>query len=536
MPTQETAGQPEGPASANLNGLRGTSLAALLRRHWLLAILLAAGLALRVLAQIAYRPALLYIDSIKYLYGAYPGNDPPGYLLVLKPFLTVGNLDVVAAVQHLLGLGMAVALYLLMRRRGVPRWLAALANAPILLDGYQLQMEQTIMPDTLFEALIVTGLAILLWQPHPKRWMIVAAGFALGASAPVRQIGEILILPAVIYLLVVIPGWRAKLTNAATICAAFALPILAVSYRDYVAIKHFALAPYAQSTIYGRAAAAADCQTLRLPAYEQSLCPTRREQAVGPDRLDHGALSPIKSYKPPPGLHGYMIASDFSRRVIAQQPLGVLRAVARDAVKMFALQRVQATGDTPISRWQFQAAYPSYPPYIAFQRGRLRFAETTPSGRLKVLGRGQPFGGGPPVVVRPVASFLRVYQLGGGYAPGPLLLLAAVAGLLGSLGLLRRRGTLTQRETAAACLVNVLAAAGVLLGSDIFEFSWRYQLPALVTLVPAGALGTTVVIGFLTARRGQPAGPPVSPQPVRAAPMLSDEHSGLQAKDGASAG
>src|SRR5713226_3383419 len=465
MPTQETAGQPEGPASANLNGLRGTSLAALLRRHWLLAILLAAGLALRVLAQIAYRPALLYIDSIKYLYGAYPGNDPPGYLLVLKPFLTVGNLDVVAAVQHLLGLGMAVALYLLMRRRGVPRWLAALA--------------------------------ILLWQPHPKRWMIVAAGFALGASAPVRQIGEILILPAVIYLLVVIPGWRAKLTNAATICAAFALPILAVSYRDYVAIKHFALAPYAQSTIYGRAAAAADCQTLRLPAYEQSLCPTRREQAVGPDRLDHGALSPIKSYRPPPGLHGYMIASDFSRRVIAQQPLGVLRAVARDAVKMFALQRVQATGDTPISRWQFQAAYPSYPPYIAFQRGRLRFAETTPSGRLKVLGRGQPFGGGPPVVVRPVASFLRVYQLGGGYAPGPLLLLAAVAGLLGSLGLLRRRGTLTQRETAAACLVNVLAAAGVLLGSDIFEFSWRYQLPALVTLVPAGALGTTVVIGFL---------------------------------------
>src|SRR5216683_2268604 len=247
MPTQETAGQPEGPASANLNGLRGTSLAALLRRHWLLAILLAAGLALRVLAQIAYRPALLYIDSIKYLYGAYPGNDPPGYLLVLKPFLTVGNLDVVAAVQHLLGLGMAVALYLLMRRRGVPRWLAALANAPILLDGYQLQMEQTIMPDTLFEALIVTGLAILLWQPHPKRWMIVAAGFALGASAPVRQIGEILILPAVIYLLVVIPGWRAKLTNAATICAAFALPILAVSYRDYVAIKHFALAPSRRS-------------------------------------------------------------------------------------------------------------------------------------------------------------------------------------------------------------------------------------------------------------------------------------------------
>src|ERR1035438_5909389 len=113
-----------------------------------------AGLVMRVLAQIAYRPALLYIDSIKYLYIAL-GADPVGYRVLLKPLLTVGNLDLVAAVQHLLGLAMAVALYLLMRRRGVSRWLAALATAPILLDAYQLQIEQTIMPDTLFEALIV---------------------------------------------------------------------------------------------------------------------------------------------------------------------------------------------------------------------------------------------------------------------------------------------------------------------------------------------------------------------------------------------
>jgi hypothetical protein len=33
--------------------------------------------------------------------------------------------------------------------------------------------------------------------------------------------------------------------------------------------------------------------------------------------------------------------------------------------------------------------------------------------------------------------------------------------------------------------------------SDLFEFSWRYQLPALVTLVPAGALGIGVIIGSL---------------------------------------
>ena len=37
------------------------------------------------------------------------------------------------------------------------------------------------------------------------------------------------------------------------------------------------------------------------------------------------------------------------------------------------------------------------------------------------------------------------------------------------------------------------SGAFVLLASDLFEFSWRYQLPALVTLVPAGALGIAAV-------------------------------------------
>ena len=238
----------------------------MVRRNWLLAILLAAGLVLRVVTQLAYRPALLFIDSIKYLFGAYAGNDPPGYQLALKVFLRVGTLPMVVAVQHLLGLAMAVALYLILRRRGVPRWLAALATAPILLDAYQLQIEQSIMPDTAFEALIVAGLVCLLWQPRPRLWMVLAAGLALGASATVRQVGEIFILPALVYVLITVPGWRGKLIKAAALCAAFALPILVISFRNYVTIRHFSLAPYAAGTIYGRAAAAADCATLRLPS------------------------------------------------------------------------------------------------------------------------------------------------------------------------------------------------------------------------------------------------------------------------------
>ncbi|MGH3624222.1 MAG: hypothetical protein ACRDQ5_20950, partial [Sciscionella sp.] len=38
-----------------------------LRVHWMIAILVTAGLVLRVITQIAYQPALLYIDSYRYL-------------------------------------------------------------------------------------------------------------------------------------------------------------------------------------------------------------------------------------------------------------------------------------------------------------------------------------------------------------------------------------------------------------------------------------------------------------------------------------
>ncbi len=126
------------------------------------------GSTLRVITQLAYQPALLYIDSPKYLLSGLQKYDPQGYrVLMVEPLAWIGNLGVVAEYQHLLGLAMAVTIYVVLRRRNAPRWAAALATAPVLLDAYQLQMEQTIMPDVLFEALIVAGLAILAWKPRP---------------------------------------------------------------------------------------------------------------------------------------------------------------------------------------------------------------------------------------------------------------------------------------------------------------------------------------------------------------------------------
>jgi len=445
------------------------------------------GLALRVLAQFAYRPVLFYIDTTRYLYNDAQGMDPVGYKGPLRAILAIANFNAVAAVQHLLGLAMAVAIYVLLLRRGCPRWLAALAMAPLLLDAYQVQIEQTLMPDTWFEALIVTGLAILLWRPAPGWRAVVAGGVVLGTSAIFAQVGEALLLPAVIYLLAAGGGWRRALGRAATVCVAFVLPILAYCTVNYLAAGDFFLSHTGVTSVYGRMAAAADCATLRLPQAERGMCPTRYQQALGPDFLEFGLRSPIRPYYD--GLardNTDSLITDFNHRVLSQQPLQVLHAYLRDVVRPFALTRDGSPGVTAISRWQFQTSYPYYPPHASRQ----------------VIGSSvDRFGGGRPAVWAPGAAFLRGYQLHGGYTPGPLFALCVLAGLIGSASLLLRgRAVRAASEPALACLLMFVSGAAVLLVSDVFEFSWRYLLPALVTLVPAGALGIAVVIRAAQAR------------------------------------
>jgi hypothetical protein len=216
------------------------------------------------------------------------------------------------------------------------------------------------------------------------------------------------------------------------------------------------------------------------------MCPTRAQQAIGSDWLEFGAGSPIRPYYSGlPRDKTNSLISDFNRRVLTQQPGRVLAAYGHDLLKLFAVARTTSQGDTPISRWQFQTAYPYY------QHATIPIVRTAAGS----------FGGGTPAVWRPVAAFLRSYQLDGGYTPGPLLALFTLAGLAGSAAVARRRADPGTRQLALACLLFFTTTLSVLLISDLFEFSWRYQLPALVTLPPAGALGIAVIISSIRARR-----------------------------------
>jgi hypothetical protein len=486
------AEQEPGPSVATGQEALHDRVAAVLRRHWLITVLAAAGLLLRFASELAYRPALIYVDSLKYLYGASPGADPLGYKAVL---LALGNLAAVALLQHLLGIGVAVLIYAVVLRRGASRWLAALAAAPVLLDAYQVQMEQTIMPDVWFDAMIVAGLAFLLWRPALTVPFAAAGGLILGTSATVRDVGELLIVPALVYVIVAVGGWRRVIELGSVLCGAFLLPILCYCSVSAITTGHFWLA-HTQSTA-GRLAAAADCATLKLPADVRPLCPTPSEQANGPDWLEHAKLSPLHAAAIPLSANRNALINTLGSAVEHQQPGRVVAAIARDSVRLFALTRDPIQSVTPIARWQFQGHYPVYPPWVSLGKNHAIIVgvqkQAFTAFSFRKLGRAQ--------VDRPVAAFLRSYQLGGGYTPGPLLALFTLAGVIGSvMALLRRGGNPRTRQLALACLLFTVTAVVMLLVPDVLEFSWRYQLPALVTLPPAGVLGFSAI---LSARHGR---------------------------------
>jgi hypothetical protein len=282
----------------------------------------------------------------------------------------------------------------------------------------------------------------------------------------------------------------------------------------YVRTGHFWLA-HKQSTT-GRLVAAADCATLKLPPAARPLCPSPRAQANGPDWLEHSKDSPLYAAPVPPGTKRSRLISAIDSAVVSQQPLRVAGSVVKDWGRLFSVTRTPSPWITPISRWQFQTSYPTYPPWVELGPGNQIIVGLQP----RVFGPFhhhvlKPQYGGRAQVSKPLATFLRTYQLRGGYTPGPLLALFVLAGLAGSLLALAGRAAAPRiRQLALACLLFTGCAAVLLLLPGLNEFSWRYQLPAVITLPPAGVLGATALAGYIRERRGRRSAPPPDLQPT----------------------
>ncbi|HEY8865947.1 MAG TPA: phospholipid carrier-dependent glycosyltransferase [Solirubrobacteraceae bacterium] len=494
---------PGGPAAA----------LAFLRRHALFACLLGAGAALRAATLIAYRPALIYYDSVAYLkqqVSLLPDERRPlGYPGFVHGLLNLFGPDLapIPAIQHLMGLLMAALIYALLVRLRVPRWAAALAAAPVLLDAYQLVIEQYVLSETLFETLIVGGCALLLWRPRPHIAAGAVAGVLFAGAAVTRANGIVVIGPALLATVFLcwrpgragleraasataggvraglgrMRGVRPALPVAAALVVAFALPVSAYATWYHHLHGTYSITGYGGRFLYARVTPFADCSRFAVPADERPLCPTQPVghrptlagstvnwyMFAGQGTDTRAGVSPLLRIG---RARARKIAGPFAKRVIVHQPLDYLRAVSHDFLRGFAPIRTRGHDELPIFRWQFRKEYPVFSPVT-----------------LDIV---KQHGDGVPQVSPRLARFLHNYGRAV-YLPGPLLALGLVAGLLAALGVGRaRRSGLRSASFLFAGTGFVLFLSTVMTN----EFTWRYVIPLLVLFPPAAALALTALL------------------------------------------
>lgn len=446
-----------------------------MRKHWLLVVFLVAGLVLRVLATVAYRPAIIYTDSIQYLTNMgklSPDQlNPIGYDFVLGPLVAIGGLTFVVIVQHLAGLFLGVAIYALARRLTVYRWLAAFAAAPILLDAYQVQIEQNIMAETTFDVILVAILWLLLAKGVPGWRRAAVVGVLVGAAFTVRAIGLVLLIAVVLYLIVV---GKQRVRRTAAAVAGFGVVFAAYAGYYHAETGRWGFTGAENQVLYGRTATVANCDKLPLNEGTRLFCPKEPlGERLGVDSYAHNHYGDPNWPGPlPPGTTKRQLATEFAHLVIKHQPLDVTWAALKDFAKGFAPTRATSPDDVPLDRWQFQLTYPN-----------LKDSNTTEAA--------VKWGGSEPHVSHVPAVILRTYQLHGGYTSGTLLALCVLIALA---------AVARAKELRSATLFPVAAGVILLLGSAAFEFSWRYQLPGLVFFPLAGAIGLRALLGKDQAR------------------------------------
>jgi hypothetical protein len=451
------------------------------RAHWLFAAFLTAGLALRVVAFLAYWPALFSPDARLYFETSEKLEPsrlwPIAYPAFLRFVEAVGELWTIPLVQHLLGLAVAVLLYALLLRLDVRPTFAALATLPLLLDAYWLNVEEYVLSETIFGLFLVGGIAALLWNRPLGIGAAALSAALLTSAALTRVVGILAFVPALVGL--VLLTWRLAPRQRIYRLLAFG-GVAAVLLGGYALWFHSLYGSYsiAGSTgrrIYGRVAPWVDCSKFEVPAVERPLCPA---QPIGsrprPYELVWSESSPITQLDPPPGTTRNALAASFSRRAIIREPMAYAKAVGSDFLRAFAPTKSTSSQTHRVEQWRFQTRFPipGYP----------RSWSSSPPPQYRDGERGDVRGS--------LASFLRSYQRFG-YAPGPLLALGVLAALAALIGL----GGAGRSKLRWPAFLFAGVALAVCLGSVILvAFSWRYQLPQVLLLPAAAVLGFSAVL------------------------------------------
>jgi hypothetical protein len=450
-----------------------------LARNWVFSAAFAAGLGLRVITMLGVPPAIWFAgDSIAYVHTALTHvnslSRQSGYSLMLLLLEPLHSFAVVTTVQHLMGLAIGVMIYALLRRHRLPRWGATLAALPVLLDAYQIQLEQEILPDLLFAFLVMAAVTLLGWWHGAERpaWAAAAAAALLGYAAVCWPVGLPVLILAVAVLIIKRAGWRA--VTAAV--AAGAVPL--VMYLAWYDRAHHRIAFNNSSGVFlwARTMTFADCAVIKPPPAERPLCPNQPlGHRMSASLWIWSKKSPIKQMGGKFVGPTNALAGDFARRAILAQPLGYARAVADGFALTFSWDRPPHPNRQMSRRYQFGLAWNDWDRGVRATQIILVQREYT-GGHLARTH-----------MVHPLSTIMIAYQRVmylRGTMIGVLLLLGLGAVARAWLaGRYRRR-----RDGGGPALFPFLTGLAILLVPVMTaDFSLRYVVPAVPAVTLAAA-------------------------------------------------
>ena len=431
-------------------------------------VLLAVGVAVRVLATVTFRPGLeLYADSYSYMLNAHHLQldwfHPMGYAIFLRLLWWTRYTLVLVIAQHLVGLAVGLLIYLLLRRTRMRPAYAAIAAAPVLLDAYQIDVEQFVLSDTLFLLLIVVACALVLAPRRQHPALAAAAGLSLAAAALTRGVGAPVAVPLAAYLFVRRVGWQ----PVTAFVAVAALPVVGYVVAFHARYNHYGIETVDGLWLYGYTASFARCD--QLPSKDQSLCPAGPvHERASSEFYTWSRHSPLYEHyrwaeRPQRG-------QKFAVDVILAQPSDYLTTSAKSLARDFAPDRSDVHWAWPIESWRMSASPPL--PRVNVDFAGDTFAQDQTRHRS---GQRQPNATG--------ARILSTYQ-DVAYAWGPTLPLGVLLPLLA----LALRRTRRQRSTAAALTLGASGLILLVVPAMTVTQDFRYVLPAQALLWPAAVL------------------------------------------------
>ena len=452
-------------------------------------IAFAVGAFLRLLAMIGYPGAMWFAgDSYVYVGAALrPRPDlskTTGYSLFLRALLPLHSFTLVAGVQHLMGLGIAVMVYLLARRAGVSQRWSTAAALPVLLDGFEIEDEHMVMAEELFTFLVVLAMLLILWRVRVRWPVALLAGLLAGYAIVVRSEG----LPVLVLFPLAIGlrdrrQWR-QWAAAAVMAIGCVAPVAAYVVWFHEWNHSYGLTRSEGFYLWGRVSSFADCAVIKPPASELKICPTGPPSKREPpgDYIWH-APQVHDIAGGPVSVANDALLRDFAIRAVEAQPFGYTGSVVKGVFLSVRWPRETYPDPGTVSYYYFKLKPASIPANHSWIPGGTAYSDAVAYGHALPSRVVQPFDSLIALYARviftygPLFGLIMVTGLGGlvrlRRGPGP--------GLAGAVRLVRSRraGSFLPWVTAVTLLVSPIAVA---------DFDYRYLLPVLPLAGLAAAL------------------------------------------------